>query len=248
MVDIEITMKLHLLAVPVISSAMVFFCRPMFAETDEAASASTPSADSLEEKEAMYNTVIRHRTQTIIDALALADAAKSNRVQAAIITHYHALRARDEAIDDELAGLPAGSTERQAQRMAMLPGMSKPLHDRFIATLAMDLTPEQIETVKDKMTYGKVQFTYSAYCSILPKLTDEEKAKILELLKQARDVAMDGGNAEEKSALFQQYKDQINAYLTSRGYDVAKATEDWSNQQKVAQKTTGDANPETPAK
>jgi hypothetical protein len=240
-------MKVHLLAVTVISSAVVFFCSQVSAQTGAPPVMSATPA-TLDEKEAMYNTVIAHRTVMIMEALALNDVAKSNRVQAAIVAHYHALRARDEAIDDELASLPAGSAERQAQRMAMLPAMSKPLHERFVATLAMDLTPEQITTVKDKMTYGKVDFTYSAYCSIFPKLTDEEKAKIMELLKQARDMAMDGGNSGEKSDIFQQYKDQINAYLTSRGYDVAKATEDWSNKQKVAEKTTGDANSATPAK
>jgi hypothetical protein len=240
-------MKLHLLAVTVISSAVVFFCSQVSAQT-EAPPATSETPATLDEKESIYNTVIAHRTAMILEALALTDVAKSNRVQAAIVAHYHALRARDEAIDDELASLPAGSEERDAQRMAMLPVMSKPLHDKFVATLAMDLTPEQIVTVKDKMTYGKVNFTYSAYCSIFPKLTDEEKAKIMELLKQARDVAMDGGNAGEKSDIFQQYKNQINAYLTARGYDVEKATQDWSNKQKVAEKTAGDTNPATPAK
>jgi hypothetical protein len=242
-----IIMKIHLVAATVISSAIVFFCRPASAQTDAQPVMSTPPVTQ-EEKEAMYNTAINDRVLKIMQALSLNDAAKSNRVHDAITAHYRVLRARDEVIDYELANLPAGSAERQAQRMTMLPVMSKPLHDKFLATLAMDLTPEQIEIVKDKMTYGKVDFTYGAYCSIFPNLTDEEKAKIMGLLKQARDVAMNGGNAGEKSVIFQQYKDQINAYLTSRGYDVAKATEDWSNKQKVAEKTAGDTNPATPAK
>jgi len=112
------------------------------------------------------------------------------------------------------------------------------LHDRFIAKLSADLTPEQVETVKDKMTYGKVQFTYTAYCAIVPSLTDEEKAHVLDLLKQARDEAMDGGSSDEKSAIFQKYKDQINAYLDGHGHDVAKATRDWQAKQELAKKQT----------
>jgi len=81
--------------------------------------------------------------------------------------------------------------------------------------------------VKELMTYHKVKVTYEAYCQIVPGLTDAEKARILELLRQAREEAIDGGNAPEKSAIFQKYKDQINAYLNAQGLDTAKAFQDW---------------------
>jgi len=191
---------------------------------------------SAEEKEAVYNATINDRTADILKQLALTDPAKSNRVYQAIVDQYHALRARDEAIDDELGNLTRDSAEWSAARIAMFPHMSKPLHDRFVAKLSADLTPEQVELVKDKMTYGKVQFTYAAYCAIVPNLTDEEKAHVLDLLKQARDEAMDGGSSTEKSAIFQKFKDDINAYLDSRGHDVAKATREWQAKQELAKK------------
>jgi Spy/CpxP family protein refolding chaperone len=78
------------------------------------------------------------------------------------------------------------------------------------------------------MTYNKVKVTYEAYGVIVPSLTDAEKAKILELLKAAREEAMDGGNAPEKSAIFQKYKNQLNAYLDAQGHDTAKAFADWT--------------------
>ena len=126
--------------------------------------------------------------------------------------------------------------------------MSRPLHKCFIAMLSKDLTPEQLETVKDKMTYGKVEFTYNGYCSIVPGLTDEDKTKILEMLKQAREVAMDGGSSEEKTAIFQQYKNHINDYLKTQGIDVAKAIQDWSEKQKLADKSSAAPDDVTPAK
>jgi hypothetical protein len=189
-----------------------------------------------DEKEAMYNVTINNRAADILKPLAVTDPAKSNRVYQAIVDQYRALRARDEAIDDELDYLPRDSAEWSAARIAMFPHMSQPLHDRFIAKLSADLKAEQVETVKDKMTYGKVEFTYGAYCAIVPNLTDEEKARILDLLKQARDEAMDGGSSDEKSAIFQKYKDQINTWLDGRGYDVAKATRDWQAKQELAKK------------
>ena len=54
---------------------------------------------------------------------------------------------------------------------------------------------------------------------ICPKRT---KKKILELLKQAREEAMDGGSAAEKTAIFQRYKGKINNYLSKQGVHPEK--------------------------
>jgi hypothetical protein len=68
------------------------------------------------------------------------------------------------------------------------------------------------------MTYNKVEFTYKGYLQQLDgKLNDEQKAKILDLLKEARELAMDGVSAEEKTAIFGKYKGKINNYLASQG-------------------------------
>ena len=97
----------------------------------------------------------------------------------------------------------------------------KPLHDQFLSQLSEQLTPEQVEQVKDKMTYNKVQVTYNAYLQQLQgKLNDEQKAKILELLKAAREDAIDGVSAEEKTAIFGKYKGKINNYLATQGISM----------------------------
>src|SRR5436190_22485974 len=104
--------------------------------------------------------------------------------------------------------------------------------------MAAELTPEQMDKVKDKMTYNKVQVTYDAYCEIVPNLTEPQKEKIFELLKEAREEAMDAGSAEEKSAIFKKYKGKINNYLSAQGIDVGKAYKDWGARQKAKQTTT----------
>lgn len=230
-------MKTHLLISATLLSALALYCRPLQAQSDAPPVMSTPPV-TLDEMHAMYNATVEDRTLKIMQVLALTDSANSNRVHDAIYAHYHALRARDEAIDDELGTLSKGSAEWRSQRLVMIPEMSKPLHDRFVATLAQNLTPAQLEAVKDKMTYGKVEFTYTGYCTIVPGLTDADKAKIMDLLKQAREVAMDGGSSGEKTAIFQQYKEQINDYLKGEGIDVAKAIQDWNDKQKLAQKVS----------
>ncbi len=177
------------------------------------------------EKEAFYAKAIEYRVADIVKALNLADAAKASAVHDVLVDQYHALRVRDAAIDTRLR--IDGKEINYANRAPQLALQAQPLHDRFLAKLAEYLTPEQVEQVKDLMTYHKVKVTYDAYCAIVPSLTDTEKAKIMELLKQAREEAMDGGNAPEKSAIFQKYKDLINLYLDAQGLDTAKAFKEW---------------------
>jgi hypothetical protein len=194
------------------------------------------------EKEAMYSTAIENRTADILKLLALEDPARSNRLHDVIVGQYRALKARDEVLN-------AAFGKDHSQRADLYQAISRPLHDQFLARLSAELTPEQVEKVKDKMTYGKVQFTYEGYCGIVPGLTDQDKAKVLELLKMARDEAVDGGSAAEKSAIFQKYKDQINDYLNAHGHDVAKAFQEWNAKQELAAKAKDESAakpPQTP--
>jgi len=187
-----------------------------------------------EERESIYTTTIDKRTRAITELLSLTDATKSNAVHVTIMAQYRALRARDAAIDDMLHSLDKDLPGVESNRSAVVQLLSKRLHAEFLAKLANNLSPAQIEIVKDRMTYGKVQVTYDAYCQIVPDLTDKEKTMILDTLKLAREEAMDGGSADEKSAIFQKYKDQINTRLSDGGHNVVKATQEWEAKQAAA--------------
>ena len=206
-------------------------------QTASAQMSTPPATDA--EKEAAYATAIEIRTTDILKILNLADSDKSNIVYNLIVAQYHALRVRDAAIDTKLK--VDGKQVTYANRASLLAAEPKTLHDQFLANLAKVLTPEQVEQVKNQMTYNKVKVTYDAYCEIVPDLTDADKAKIMELLNQAREEAIDGGNAPEKSYIFGQYKDKINAYLDAHGHDVAKSTQEWEAKQQLAKKTTESA-------
>ncbi len=110
------------------------------------------------------------------------------------------------------------------------------LNDRFLAGLARDLAPAQVETVKDKMTYHKLQVTYNGYLEMLPRLTSEQKQVVFDMLKQARDEAVYAGSAEEKTAIFGRYKGRVNNYLSSEGYDLKLASKEWAERRKAAGK------------
>lgn len=189
-----------------------------------------------------YTQTIEKRTVDILSALDLKDAATTQRVHDAIVNQYHALRDWQAAHEAELKTLARQTGDEAKAKTAEIMATRKTLHDQFIARLSADLTPDQVDKVKDKMTYGKLKVTYDAYCQIVPGLTAEEKAKMLDLLKEARELAMDGGNATEKSAIFKKYKGKINIYLSSHGHDVVKAYKDWGTKQKPTAATQGQPN------
>jgi hypothetical protein len=190
------------LAVVLLISAQVF-----------AADTNLASADI----EAKYTAAIEGRTGDILKALSLSDADKAAKVHDIIIAQYRALNTWHNENDPNLKAAK-GDTNAIGQIHASL----KTLHDKFLYDLGENLTPDQVEQVKDKMTYGKVQFTFKGYVAQYPNLTEENKQEILTMLKQAREEAMDGGSAQEKTAIFQRYKGKINNYLSKQGVHPEK--------------------------
>ena len=111
----------------------------------------------------------------------------------------------------------------------------KKLHGEFIEQLQKKLTEEQIEKVKEGMTYKVMSVTYSAYLNIILTLTPEQKEKIYNWLKEARELAMDEGSSEDKHKVFGKYKGKINNYLSSQGYDMKKEEKAWQQRMKERQ-------------
>ncbi len=182
-------------------------------------SAATFAADTNltpQQVEANYTKAIEGRTADILKILALSDTNKVAKVHDIIITQYRTLNAWHDAND---AKLKAARTDTNAT--AQIRSSLKTIHNDFLAKLAENLSPEQVDQVKDKMTYGKVQFTFNGYISQYPDLSEAHRQKILEMLKEAREEAMDGGSAEEKTAVFQRYKGKINNYLSKEGVHPA---------------------------
>lgn len=168
--------------------------------------------------EAKYTAAIEGRTADILKALALDDTNKAQKVHDIIIAQYRALNVWHDTND---AALKAARSDKD--KTAEIRTSLKTLHDQFLASLAQYLAPDQIDQVKDKMTYGKVEFTYKGYCVQYPDLSDANKQEILRLLKEAREEAMDAGSAKEKTAIFQRYKGIINNYLSKQGLHPEKS-------------------------
>ena len=193
--------------------------------------AVAPAADeAANPQDAAYLADLEKRGEGVLSALKLADADKAARVKQAVIDQYRAIKRVDE---ESLANIPKDDKAAAAKAKEHAAAAKKPLHDAFLAKLSADLTPEQVETVKDKMTYNVVRVTYDGFCDMLPELTDAQKAHILAQLKEAREIAMDQGSSNEKHAVFGKYKGRINNYLSKEGYDLKQASKDWAERRKA---------------
>lgn len=184
------------------------------------------------DRDPQYVGSIVDRSRKIVDKLALSDTTAANEVTKIIANRYFKLNdiytVRDEKVktaNETLTGeaKQAAITAAQNEKDAAL----YRCHFEFPADLSLYLTPEQIDAVKDGMTYGVLMVTYNSHLDMIPTLTDEEKAQIMAWLTEARELAMDAENSNKKHETFGKYKGRINNYLAKRGYDLVKEREAW---------------------
>jgi hypothetical protein len=171
------------------------------------------------------------RADKIVAALNLTDADQAARVRDLVARQYEALRgihtlrdtgltlAREmpdkQASEETQSDVRDKATARQAAR-----------HYAFVASLSAELTPGQVDQIKDGMTYGVAPNTFRVYQEMLPNLTDGQKRQLLAWLLEAREHAMDASTSDEKHGWFGKYKGRINNYLAKAGIDMKQAEKD----------------------
>ncbi len=187
-----------------------------------------------------YQRVIAERTAKIVNTLDITDAGKRAKVQEQIAGQYISLNAVHDASKATVTVIKAKqlSKEEIAEAVKKEEGNKseklKQLHTQFIAQLKTTLTEEQVEKVKDGMTYRILPVTWTAYLDMLQKLTPVQKDKMYAWLVEARELAMDEGSSDAKHAVFGKYKGRINNYLSAEGYDMKKEGEDWAKRIQAA--------------
>lgn len=181
----------------------------------------TKTAQSPEAK-AKADAEVEKKATDWVASLSLTDTAKATRVKNIIATHLKAIRDWNnshsyEAVPagiDPATGEALSTMDRQIIINSSLP---KSVHENLMTGLRADLTGEQVETILDKYTIGKVAFTLAGYKAIVPDLTPVEEATILANLKQAREQAVDFKNIKQVSAIFEIYKTKNEQYLNTNG-------------------------------
>jgi len=181
-----------------------------------------------------------------VAALNLTDIAKKKRVQEVISTHLKTIR--DWHNEHPPTTVPAGINPVTGKHLSDLDrqiiansAMPKTVHENLMAGLRQDLTPEQVETILDKYTVGKVAFIMAGYRAIVPNILKEEEATILGYLKEAREQAVDYKNMNQISAIFEIYKTKSEQYLNANGRnwkEMYKAYTDAARAKKAATPST----------
>lgn len=192
-----------------------------------------------ENRDPKYVESIVNRSQKIVDKLGLTDAKVAEDVCNVIANRYFELNDIYEIRDAKVKAVKESGLTYDAKNEALKAAENEKdaalyrSHFAFPASLSLFLNEEQIEAVKDGMTYGVVKVTYEATLDMIPSLKEEEKVQIYAWLVEAREFAMDAENSNKKHAAFGKYKGRINNYLAKRGYNLTKEREEWAKRVKA---------------
>lgn len=192
-----------------------------------------------ENRDPKYVESIVNRSQKIVDKLGLTDAKVAEDVCNVIANRYFELNDIYEIRDAKVKAVKESGLTGDAKNEALKAAENEKdaalyrSHFAFPASLSLFLNEEQIEAVKDGMTYGVVKVTYEATLDMIPSLKEEEKVQIHAWLVEAREFAMDAENSNKKHAAFGKYKGRINNYLAKRGYNLTKEREEWAKRVKA---------------
>jgi hypothetical protein len=195
------------------------------------------------DKDAAYTKTITQRADKIIVPLAIADSAIANKVRNIIVQQYRNL---NDIYTERDTKLTAAKELKETNKMLSDEQIKNTtnevnarlyiLHFAYISKLMLYLTLQQLEQVKDGMTYGVLPLTYKAYCDMVLNLTDEQKLQIKVWLTEARELSMDAGSSDEKHKWFGKYKGRINNYLSQAGYNMKLEGEEWQKRIKSTTK------------
>src|SRR5690606_12024497 len=181
-----------------------------------------------------YFQVITIRADKIVATLAIVDSTRYYQVRDVLVEQYSILNTHNEAREEAIKQIKeefVGQKEvLENKRTAYEADQDKELrvvHNIFVDKLERLLDGSQIEAIKNGMTYGVLPLTYGAFQDMIPSLTNEQKAKILNYLTEARELAMDAPGSREKHAVFGKFKGRINNYLSAQGYDLQKEGDNW---------------------
>lgn len=217
-------MKLSLLAFMLTFSSMT----AIFAQTNAAADKET------------YTKMITDRAAKIVANLGLTDARKTEKVAVIVRDQYSNLNDIYAARDARVKEIKEKNKNNKVERDSALAkdgrivetALNK-LHKKYISKLSAQLTNEQVELVKNGMTYNVLPITYKAYQEEILTLTEDQKKQILIWLTEAREHAMDAESSDKKHAWFGKYKGRINNYLSAAGYDLKKEGIEWEKRRKA---------------
>lgn len=168
----------------------------------------------------------------VLDKLSLTNDSIRENIKIVVTNRYLELREIHQKYDErnakiETTGLSKEKKDEELER-SYYQYNSDLYRSRFgyLAWLSFYLNDEQVETVKDAMTYNLLHVRYNDFLDLLPGLTKAEKNRVHHWLVEAREFSIDFETPRKMRQMFTKYRGRINNYLAARGYDLRKATEE----------------------
>jgi hypothetical protein len=163
----------------------------------------------------------------LVGTLKLDDATKAGRVKGILGDWYLTIWAWHQENDAKLkelwtqwnqarAVVPKDEfpAEVIAHQMDALYTSLKPAYQSFIGKLSAELTPEQVDVLKETWSRSPgAKRTYAAYLEIVPDLNDEQKKVIHDRMLLAREDAMLTDADKEIVSIFKRHKVKVEAYV-----------------------------------
>lgn len=182
---------------------------------------------------------LQQKAEEWATSLGLEDAAKTDRVEAAILEHLRAVTKWHNEHPGSTT-VPQGINPRTGERLRTVDldiiadgAQPRAYHDSIMARLHRELTDEQVEQILDKYTVGKVAFTLKGYHEIVPEMTEEEERVCLDYLKEAREMAIDYKSMKEISEIFGIAKDKCELYFNTHGRNWRQMYGDYVRRRKA---------------
>jgi hypothetical protein len=163
----------------------------------------------------------------LLNAIKLDDPAKADRAKGILSDWYVTIWAWHQEHDPKLkelwtqwnqarAVVPKDEfpAEVIAHRIDDLYASLKPGYQAFIAKLSTELTPEQVDALKETWSRSPgMKRTYNAYLEIVPDLNDEQKKVIHDRMLIAREDAMLTDADKEIVSIYKRHKVKVEAYV-----------------------------------
>lgn len=200
----------------------------------------TTAVFAQEKEDAKFKIVLRDRAAKITGTLSITDSNLSKKITGIIAKQYYNLNKVHDETKSKISAIKSRQLPEEEKTTLINKelGLKKKdlakLHTSYIKQLNKNLSTEQVNKVKDGMTYNVLNVTYTAYQDMILTLNEKQKATILGLLTEARELAMDEGSSDDKHKVFGQYKGRINNYLSGEGIDMKAEEKAW--QQRLREK------------
>ena len=181
------------------------------------------------------------RATSLLKELRLPNAGKEAKTRAILESHFVAMEKWHAANDPALIPLwsewaakrtPPNKDEAAAakvgEKIDAIYASFRPQRASFLAALAKEISPADIETIKNSLTRSPgMDRTANAYIEMIPRFTDADKAFVRERFAIAREQAIDTTTGKEVDAFFKRQKVIVEAYIDEKGYDYKTSREAW---------------------